>query len=270
MTTIAATGMLVLVSTLLVSAASFTVCDVSEKARKHSTTFSGRKTTCYRSSFPRTTNILSSITDENIEPSAMRIKAIKDELNSAGISFNDCFDKDSLVERLNDARSGKVTGTKSRNTASASEPTSAKTNEAKSRSASTFDKEAVAGELRTKKVRELRTMCAQNNIRWANMIEKEELVQALVKYQEKVSEFSPSGKLAPGKVTVIDQDVLAKEVAPGAATTPLLLDVYATWCGPVSISAICLISLHCHNFSSDLFQLAHIVFSLPPPKCSAK
>jgi len=238
MTTTAATGMLVLVFTLLASATSFTVCDLSWKTR---ITFPQPTGTCYRSPFPRTTNILFSITDENTEPSSMRIKAIKDELKSNGISFTDCFDKDSLVERLIDARSGKVAGTKCSTTATASVSSSEDTNEAKSQNTSTslFDKEAVSAELRTKKVRELRTMCAQNNIRWANMIEKEELVQALVKFQEKASNFSPSGKLTPGKVTTIDQDVLAKEVAPGAATTPLLLDVYATWCGPVSAIAIC-------------------------------
>ena len=81
-------------------------------------------------------------------------------------------------------------------------------------------------------------MCAQNDIRWANLIEKEELVQALVSYQAEAVKFSPSGKILPGKVAQIDDEILAKEVA-GGATTPLMLDVYATWCGPVSNDLSC-------------------------------
>ena len=55
------------------------------------------------------------------------------------------------------------------------------------------------------------------------MIEKEELVQALLEYQEKAADFSPSGKLIPGKVAVIDDEILSQELTPGAAVTPLLL-----------------------------------------------
>jgi len=222
------------------------------------------------------------------EISSMRIRAIKDELNEMGISFTDCFDKDSLVDRLKDGRSGAVTGTPksveddasksaaaaststsestctpksveddasksaaaaststsestctpksveddaSKSAAAASTSTSESTSKHSQSSKSTFDREAVISELRQKKVRELRTMCAQNNIKWATFIEKEELVRALVDYKEKASEFSSSGALTPGKVTMINDDILGKEVSGGAAT-PLLLDVYATWCGP--------------------------------------
>jgi len=197
------------------------------------------------------------------EISSMRIRAIKDELNEMGISFTDCFDKDSLVDRLKDGRSGAVTGTPksveddasksaaaaststsestctpksveddaSKSAAEASTSTSESTSKHSQSSKSTFDREAVISELRQKKVRELRTMCAQNNIKWATFIEKEELVRALVDYKEKASEFSSSGALTPGKVTMINDDILGKEVSGGAAT-PLLLDVYATWCGP--------------------------------------
>lgn len=162
------------------------------------------------------------------EPASMRIRAIKDELNDAGVSSSDCFDKDSLVERLVDARSGKVTGAKKEDKDASAPPATSEENTQNTSSAtkekvSTFDKDSFAAELRSKKVRELRTLCAKNNIRWATMIEKEELVNALVKHQEKAADFSPSGKLTPGKVSMIDDDILSQEVAPGAAVTPLLL-----------------------------------------------
>eukprot|EP00557_Chaetoceros_sp_GSL56_P008245 CAMPEP_0176499920 /NCGR_PEP_ID=MMETSP0200_2-20121128/13218_1 /TAXON_ID=947934 /ORGANISM="Chaetoceros sp., Strain GSL56" /LENGTH=287 /DNA_ID=CAMNT_0017898439 /DNA_START=181 /DNA_END=1044 /DNA_ORIENTATION=- len=176
-------------------------------------------------------------------PSSMSIKEIKDELKGMGISFADCFDKDSLCERLEDARNGKfasvsstsrVEGTTSSGSGSGSGDGGAST------TSSGLDREAIAADLRTKTVRQLRTLCAQSNIRWANLIEKEELVQALVKYQEECLKFSVSGKIMPGKVALIDDDTLSKELTSSSISgsrssnniPPLLLDVFATWCGP--------------------------------------
>ncbi len=168
------------------------------------------------------------------EPSSMRIRAIKDELNSMNIDYTDCFDKESLCTRLVDARSGAVKGASSSSstkTESQSTPASETPSTGSSLSTSNFDKEKKLEELRSLRVKELRTRCAQNNIRWAHMIEKEELVQALIGHYEKASLFSPSGTLTPGKVTMItDDDVLEKEIYNGGvATTPLMLDVFATW-----------------------------------------
>ena len=42
--------------------------------------------------------------DENVEPGKMRVSEIKGELELRGIGFDDCFDKESLVKRLEDAR----------------------------------------------------------------------------------------------------------------------------------------------------------------------
>lgn len=163
------------------------------------------------------------------DPSSMSIKEIKEELKGLGVSFADCFDKDSLIERIRDARCGKTLPKPNRDQVDSTGTSHTNTS---SNMNTQFHREEVAADLRTKTVRQLRTLCAQNNIRWANLIEKEELVQALVQYQQEALKFSPSGKIMPGKVAVIDDDILTKELAPGAAPTPLLLDVYATWCGP--------------------------------------
>lgn len=175
----------------------------------------------------------------------MSIRAIKDELKEMGISFSDCFDKDSLIERLGDARNGNLSSafkvataskddnsdpSRSSNTTASSNTTTTTT----ASNSSAFNREATAADLRTKTVRQLRTLCAESNIRWANLIEKEELVQALVQYQEECLKFSRSGKIMPGKVALIDDDTLTKELTTSSldSTAPLLLDVFATWCGP--------------------------------------
>jgi hypothetical protein len=47
--------------------------------------------------------------DEEVEPGKMRVSEIKAELDLRNISYKDCFDKESLVQRLQDARaSGKA------------------------------------------------------------------------------------------------------------------------------------------------------------------
>jgi hypothetical protein len=42
--------------------------------------------------------------DEEVEPGEMRVSEIKAELTMRGVTFEDCFEKDSLAERLMEAR----------------------------------------------------------------------------------------------------------------------------------------------------------------------
>ena len=42
--------------------------------------------------------------DDAVEPGKMRVSEIKSELDMRGIQYKDCFDKESLVERLEEAR----------------------------------------------------------------------------------------------------------------------------------------------------------------------
>jgi hypothetical protein len=115
-----------------------------------------------------------------------------------------------------------------------------------------FDRQAVLTELRNLKIKELREQLSQYNVRWGNMIEKEELVQALCQAMEerylKSQNFSRSGEVIVGEVCDASEDVLLQELgwsdsdlkrgiitSPSADNStpsshaPLLLDVYATW-----------------------------------------
>jgi hypothetical protein len=42
--------------------------------------------------------------DDDEEPGKMKVSEIKAELKLRGVSFNDCFDKEALVSRLQEAR----------------------------------------------------------------------------------------------------------------------------------------------------------------------
>lgn len=169
------------------------------------------------------------------DPTNMKLSDIKTELQSMGVSFTDCFDRESLTRRLVEARNGEIP------TPSATDETAEKSPSKSPAPSSlpvsaTFDREATLEALRSLSVKELRTEMAGRNLRWANAIEKEDLVQALLKAREVSHNFSPSGALSPNTVADITADQLSVELS-NPVTTPLLLDVYATWCGPCQMVA---------------------------------
>jgi thiol-disulfide isomerase/thioredoxin len=168
--------------------------------------------------------------------SQLKLREIQAELKERGVAYADCFDRDSLTRRLLDARAGKVKGTMGdavKDTPTASQP-SPQQSAATSQSTTSFDRDKTLAELRGMRVSELRTECAKRKIRWANMIDKEDLVQALLKAREASASFSASGALTPGKVGELTDKDLEKELST-PSKTPLLLDIYAVWCGPCQL-----------------------------------
>jgi predicted HTH domain antitoxin len=176
--------------------------------------------------------LFSSATDD-VEIASMKLREIQAELKDRGVSYADCFDRESLTQRLREARSGTVSSSSSASSSSAETvkttpdaKTGSQSAERTASSSSSFDRQAVIEELRSMRVAELRTECGNRNIRWANMVEKEDLVQALLKARELAASFSPN--LVPGQVGSLTEAQLEQELAT-KSSTPLLLDVYATW-----------------------------------------
>ena len=170
----------------------------------------------------------------------MRLREIQSELKEMNISYADCFDRESLVKRLIEARDGLVEpsapppekvgadavgdhGTQTETTAptaddtqtAASTETTSPTTAAES-SSEEFDREATLAELRTLRVKELKVKLSELKVRWGTMIEKEEMVQALCTTMEERFEqsknFSRSGALVPGTVIDLEENILMEEL----------------------------------------------------------
>jgi hypothetical protein len=77
-------------------------------------------------------------------------------------------------------------------------------------------------------IKELRTELAHNNVRWAGLLEKSDLVQAVVEVRKAALAFSVTGKLRPGTVTtLVEEDVRTELFKATESHVPLLLDIFA-------------------------------------------
>ena len=226
----------------------------------------------------------------------MRLREIKDELNDMKISFDDCFDRDSLVVRLREARDGLVEPLEVESAAAETVDvleTTEKDTDTTTSSVSVskdsideeeFDREATLSELRGLRIKELKIRLTELGIRWGTFIEKEDMVQAVLGALELKFElarnFSRSGDITPSTVTDVDEATLIKElgwrekdvnrgVITAAAESssqvhpPILLDAYATWCGPCQMVAPFLKAASEELGSGMLFQL---LLCSPSPK----
>lgn len=146
-------------------------------------------------------------------------------LSCRNISYADCFDRESLVKRLIEARDGLVQPSSpppapkedEKPPPASSEPSSSSDDETKqSSNEEEFDRQATLTELRSLRIKELKVKLSEQKVRWGTMIEKDEMVQALCDALEdrfnKSKNFSRSGNLIPGSVGDIDESTLIKEL----------------------------------------------------------
>jgi len=164
------------------------------------------------------------------EVAGMRLSEIKAELKERNVDFSDCFDKESMVSKLANARINNIHDDNSSNDGDGDD-SEEKTGQTKGE----FDREAALEELKGMRVRELREELGRRRISRAGLFEKEDLVNALLEARAVASVFSATSLLTPGEVADLPEEDVRKEIDhPGSL---LLLDVYATWCGPCQMIA---------------------------------
>lgn len=181
------------------------------------------------------------------EVEKLRAREIKRELEALGVNAADAFEKAELVERLVQARlrgdtpvAEEAAGPPSEASGTAAAPAPAATEPAAAPAAASAAEGAevtqeILERCRAMRVTQLRSELGTRGISWADALEKEELVQRLAGVLAQEASFSNSARLRPGSVGELTGAELQQELQPSG--TPLLLDVYATWCGPCQMMA---------------------------------
>ena len=172
-----------------------------------------------------------------------RVSKLKSELDQLGAEYSDCFDKESLVERFMQARTNQDVRLSSDQEVVAGSQAQRPPPQQPQRPPPPTDETTTATTdlleaVQSLSVRELKTELAARNIRWAGLLEKKDLVQALINARQTAALFSATGLLSPGQVTDLTADQMEQEVQWQSSSSSLLLvDVYATWCGPCQLMA---------------------------------
>jgi thioredoxin len=242
--------------------------------------------------------VASSSSQSPSDLSSLRVSEIKAELQERQIDYTDCFDKESLLERLKQARASIVEPTETtvdfeatlqddeydddeddvedeydddedeededesskaspapaanvfplsppdevdeqlipiEETIQQQQPASS-TPPPRVTSTKAQDSTHLLNQLRQKSVKELRQELASRNLRWSGLLEKQDLVKAVFDAIESTKAFSATGRMVPGQVTELTDKELEQEIQ-ARDKGPLLVDVYATWCGPCQLMA---------------------------------
>lgn len=85
-------------------------------------------------------------------------------------------------------------------------------------------------------LKELKLACSRRNIQYGKFLqktEKEEYVNAIWQDMEKAFAFSVTGLVQPGAMTELTEEQLKEELS--GKDTLMLVDVFATWCGPCRV-----------------------------------
>ena len=185
---------------------------------------------------------------------SMKLKEIKAELDERGVTWKGvCFEKEDLQRALETARSQPPSPPAAEEpeapAAAAAPPPpppppAAEPAPAAAAPAPPSADEAAAydaayatayADCMKMRVKELRTQLAARSLRWGGLVEKEELASLLAGAMARGALFSRSGALQPGLATIIDEAAAREEIADDRS--PMLLDVFATWCGPCKMIA---------------------------------
>lgn len=159
----------------------------------------------------------------------MRAREIKRELEVLRVNAADAFEKDELVERLVQARLNGVEPPSAEDSAEAEPASPEPAADATKASVDVLER------CRSMRVSELRTELGTRGIAWADALDKDELVERLAAVLAQEASFSISGRIRPGAVAELTGSELDQELS--GSSTPLLLDVFATWCGPCQMMA---------------------------------
>ena len=166
----------------------------------------------------------------------MPLKSLKAELDQLGVVWRGvCFEKTELVTALEVARAAPPPAPAPE--AAAPQPQAASTMPDAASDAAEYAAAYAAAFERASglKVKEIRTELAGRRIGWADLNEKHELAARLATACAQAAMFSRSGAVSPGTASEVTGDELREEMLDDR--TPLLLDVYATWCGPCKLVA---------------------------------
>jgi thioredoxin 1 len=172
--------------------------------------------------------MLSAPTDE-AELQSLTTRELKAQLKALGASAaaEACFEKSDLVRALHIARENAA--------AAPSPPAPAPPAPSAPAPARAEADLSVVQRLQALSVSELRQQLADRSVGWSDLIEKSELVARLAGLVTAEVRFCPSGRVPLGRVAELTEAEVRQELLD--SSTPLLLDVYAKWCGPCQLMA---------------------------------
>jgi thioredoxin 1 len=184
----------------------------------------------------------------------MKVSELRKALDEWNINYSDCFDQESLLLRYNEAKEKQQQETSSSSEPQQSNVVDNNTINAKATYNDNIlqehdkedDKELLQS-IQQMSVKELREELGRRRISRIGLLEKNDLIQAVYKARIEAKSYSVTGVVQPGIVVDVSDDILRQEIQNKniksnhqnnneiVSKHPLLVDVYATWCGPCQL-----------------------------------